>query len=594
MRGSKKALRALTAGALMATGLAVTVNPAAAGDVACGAIITEDTTLHEDVGPCTGDGLVVTASDIVVDLGGFSVTADNGDGDNAGIRLVNVTGVTITNGMVEGFDAGVLVVAGSGNTVVGMSVENNVNDFSDELGLEEDCTLGDGIALLDSSGNTIGENDVVNNGPYGGITMIGDSDDNVIERNSVRGNNIISTSESGCGNTEQDEGIRVEGPGAQDNVIKRNTVLDSLLSGIGLHGYVCGEEPFEEPNTGTVISMNVVRDTAGTDIATGINFLQQGPAGIVCPAFATTVERNKAIDNQVDGIFVAASSADNVITRNVASRNDGDGVHLGGPRLGTTFENLGPSALDVTDPDQPAYVEDVDYAVMFGSGSGDVTVEIEAIDLAIPNDDPINPNPVDTSTSACETEDFADFTAGSIALIQRGTCTFVLKVDNAIAAGASAVVMFNEGQEGRTTFDFGSVGVVGIPVLSAEYGVGQELANLIEAGPTTVNVETNTISETFEAAPGAHDNTLIRNTAQDNTGFGGFDGNLDPPCDANLWSNNVIDTVNQACVDGDAVIPPLLAQQGSGPVATRADVSGIGRGGSSAGTSVGTSVGSTR
>ncbi len=40
--------------------------------------------------------------------------------------------------------------------------------------------------------------------------------------------------------------------------------------------------------------------------------------------------------------------------------------------------------------------------------------------------------------------------AGSVALVQRGTCGFALKALNAQAAGAAAVIVMNEGQPGRT------------------------------------------------------------------------------------------------------------------------------------------------
>ena len=42
-------------------------------------------------------------------------------------------------------------------------------------------------------------------------------------------------------------------------------------------------------------------------------------------------------------------------------------------------------------------------------------------------------------------DDFAGFPAGAIALIQRGGCSFALKAHNAQAAGASAVIIFNQG-----------------------------------------------------------------------------------------------------------------------------------------------------
>ena len=43
-----------------------------------------------------------------------------------------------------------------------------------------------------------------------------------------------------------------------------------------------------------------------------------------------------------------------------------------------------------------------------------------------------------SSTSGCEAADFAGFTAGNIALIQRGTCSLRIEADNAAAAGAAA------------------------------------------------------------------------------------------------------------------------------------------------------------
>jgi hypothetical protein len=51
----------------------------------------------------------------------------------------------------------------------------------------------------------------------------------------------------------------------------------------------------------------------------------------------------------------------------------------------------------------------------------------------------------------------AGFPAGAVALVQRGTCGFNVKVLNAQAAGASAVIVMNEGQPGRT----GLVGLIG-------------------------------------------------------------------------------------------------------------------------------------
>ena len=58
-------------------------------------------------------------------------------------------------------------------------------------------------------------------------------------------------------------------------------------------------------------------------------------------------------------------------------------------------------------------------------------------------------DPPSSNTSGCEIGDFAGFPAGGIALIQRGTCGFTVKVLNAQAAGAAGAVIMNEGQPGR-------------------------------------------------------------------------------------------------------------------------------------------------
>lgn len=60
------------------------------------------------------------------------------------------------------------------------------------------------------------------------------------------------------------------------------------------------------------------------------------------------------------------------------------------------------------------------------------------------------PTPTPSSSSGCTPADFTGFTPGRIALIQRGTCNFGAKVLNAQAAGATGVIIFNEGNPGRT------------------------------------------------------------------------------------------------------------------------------------------------
>jgi Zn-dependent M28 family amino/carboxypeptidase len=145
-------------------------------------------------------------------------------------------------------------------------------------------------------------------------------------------------------------------------------------------------------------------------------------------------------------------------------------------------------------PNPATYVDGVDFGTIQYSGSGDVTAPLVAVDLVVPS-----PGAANGNTSGCEAADFAGFPVGAIALVQRGTCTFRIKADNASAAGAVAVVVFNEGQAGRTAGVFGTMGapIYDKPVISVSFALGDELRNGVLNGPTgvTVRVKADTLAE---------------------------------------------------------------------------------------------------
>ena len=99
------------------------------------------------------------------------------------------------------------------------------------------------------------------------------------------------------------------------------------------------------------------------------------------------------------------------------------------------------------------------------------------------------PTETSSSTSGCTMADFSAFTAGHVALIQRGGCNFGVKVLNAKAAGASGVVIFNEGNPGRTALQIGSMVdannnafIPTIPVGFTTFAIGQDLYTQYQAG----------------------------------------------------------------------------------------------------------------
>jgi len=114
-----------------------------------------------------------------------------------------------------------------------------------------------------------------------------------------------------------------------------------------------------------------------------------------------------------------------------------------------------------------------------GQSTGSTTADLQPAGGII-----IPPTPTPSSSSGCTAADFAGFVPGRIALIQRGTCFFGVKVLNAQAAGASGVIIFNEGNPGRTGVLSGNlVDAAGnrivptIPVVFTSFDIGNNLLN---------------------------------------------------------------------------------------------------------------------
>jgi Zn-dependent M28 family amino/carboxypeptidase len=174
------------------------------------------------------------------------------------------------------------------------------------------------------------------------------------------------------------------------------------------------------------------------------------------------------------------------------------------------FQELEPAELEQISPNPTIYpyFDVAGFATMDYSGSGDVTAFAEGVDLVLPPAAAAN-----TSTSGCEPEDFAGFNPGNIAVVQRGSCDFLDKALNAQNAGAVGVIIFNEGQPGRTDAFLGTLQqpLFNIPVVAAAFDVGVELA----AGGVTVRMFVNATSEfrstsnVIAETPGGRDDRVV-------------------------------------------------------------------------------------
>lgn len=158
------------------------------------------------------------------------------------------------------------------------------------------------------------------------------------------------------------------------------------------------------------------------------------------------------------------------------------------------------SALEQLAPVTATY----EHYVAEGSGEGDVTADVTAVDLAL--------DPPRDSTSGCEAEDFANFPAGDIALVQRGTCAFGLKAENAEAAGASGVIIMNQcntpdrcGPLNPTLLP----SVVTIPVVGTTYADGEALGQAGSQAHLQVAFVTKESLNVIAELPGRNDDNVV-------------------------------------------------------------------------------------
>jgi parallel beta-helix repeat protein len=167
--GGGPAGRLLALGLLAAGLLAVTAPAARADEIICGQVLRTDTTLTNSLAGCAGDGLVIGAGGITVDLNGHTVA---GVGLGTGVRNDGHDDVTIRNGVVRDFDYGVVLNPGT--------VRNAVTN----LGLAKNEWAA--IQLDNASGNHVARN-VLSEFSDGGLKLTNGSSSNVIVGNSVTG-----------------------------------------------------------------------------------------------------------------------------------------------------------------------------------------------------------------------------------------------------------------------------------------------------------------------------------------------------------------------------------------------------------------------
>ena len=254
-------------------------------------MLTESTLVGNDLDNCPGEGLVVGASNIVVDLGGHRIdgpdylienTTGQEEGFPAGIRISGRTNVIVRNGTVQEFGWGVLMSSGTTHSVV-----DNVDSYRHAVA---------GVELFDAddgrNGNTVRSSKIADNelgvllgagtesavvkdneihGNLGEQVLIHNSDDNRVESNTMHG---IPTDP----NLDSDGGVLLEG--SSGNTLVGNTVHDTGDAGVMMHmgshrNRVEGGTYYRNGDAGVIIN------DSDRNKVIGITSHQQSDGGVV-------------------------------------------------------------------------------------------------------------------------------------------------------------------------------------------------------------------------------------------------------------------------------------------------------------------------
>ena len=274
--------------------------PAAlASHVSCGDVLTQDTRLDSDLLDCPGDGVVIGAGGITLDLGGHTVDGVPGSGGDGVDNSGGYDGVEVRNGEISEFQSGVRNLGAHDGTVERVDFVRTTGVFleqSDRNVIEHNTfSAGTGVIVFLGCDDTVIRANTIS-GPGTGVTLWGNLFADEVRRTLVEHNRLAGNG----------AGIVIVFQSVIDSDIRANEV--SGTNGVGI--------------TAAGLNTRVERNTlTGNDV------------GIFASGFNVLVTRNRVASSDGDGIFVPSSSVarDVAIEGNVVNGNGDDGIDADDP-----------------------------------------------------------------------------------------------------------------------------------------------------------------------------------------------------------------------------------------------------------------------
>jgi large repetitive protein len=333
--------RLLPVGAAAAACVVVLAPGAQADQIICGQVITANTTITNSLAGCAGDGLVIGASGITVDLNGQTI---QGTGLGVGIRNNGHGDVTIRNGALLNFDHGVVLGPGTvRNSVTGLTLSKNewsaidLNAASgNHLAQNQLAEIGDiGVRLTNGSSDNAIRGNVVGTGAGDSFVVELGSHRNWFEGNVVKTSAGQAVRVNGSSNTmvlanefagSSDMGITMTA--APGSVVQANRLGGGGDAGVLLSGGTASVVRFNA--FGQSSDAGVILEGMSNSLVKGNSLTSAGDAAIVLRGDSSDI---RVIDNTAShasdaGIFISDGGA-NTVRGNILT-NNAHGIELSG------------------------------------------------------------------------------------------------------------------------------------------------------------------------------------------------------------------------------------------------------------------------
>jgi parallel beta-helix repeat protein len=188
----------------------------------CGQVITQNVVLTSNLNCADSDGLIVGASDIVIDLNGHTISGPDVDSQEktsskVGVMIPNMNNVVVQDGTIQGFQAGILMT-GSQNVELSNIISKN----------NQIAAFSTGASIVNTHLSILMNNEI---GFAGHSTQQATIQDNILFQNTLAGITLVN-SDNGVltlnSITESGNGLYVDSQSNNNNINFNNVLLNTV------------------------------------------------------------------------------------------------------------------------------------------------------------------------------------------------------------------------------------------------------------------------------------------------------------------------------------------------------------------------------